>query len=216
MSKRDVFVGYCHPGVVDGAFHDCIVNMLQVNPRIASVCSAEAGPWLPGVRNLLADQFMSTDLEWYLQLDADMVFNPDLPDKLIACYNDVSVENSIVSGLYFGYIGRVRHAWPQLYDIDGKPVYGYQPNTLNPSFSTGGGAVMIHRSHLEKLGKPYFVCNETGKDQDQIFFQRLREDHGVQLYVHSGIQLGHRKTIIAGEGDFIASQQAQANARSGG
>src|ERR1700747_1480050 len=85
-SERSVFVGYCHPGVVDGAFHDSIVRMVQTNPLIATVCSAEAGPWLPGVRNMLAEAFMETDLEWYLQLDADMVFETNLPDRLIAAY----------------------------------------------------------------------------------------------------------------------------------
>lgn len=199
-AQPDVMIGYISGGKVDAVFEDCMLNLLY-HPRVGGRIAAESGPFLVGARNLVAKQFMDSPANWLFQLDADMVFPPEVLDILL---ESSKPEERIVAGLYFGFQSRVRHVWPQIYREDGDAVTGYTPDEdgFVPSFSTGGGAVLIHRSHLEKLGYPYFIQNENLKDQDQIFFHRLRAA-GIPLLIQTKAKFGHNKNIIIGEADFV-------------
>jgi len=131
----NIMIGYISGGMVEAAFEDCMLQLLY-HPRVGGRIAAESGPFLVGARNMVARQFMQSPAEWLFQLDSDMVFNPDVLDILLDGYDPT---HEIRAGLYFGFSGRARHAWPQIYKADGTPQMEYTPDAAGfvPSFSTG-------------------------------------------------------------------------------
>lgn len=201
MSRPTVVVGYCHGLQVDALFHDSLVKLLMAEGRrIKDVFSAESGPFLVPARNAVAQAFMASGADWLLQLDADMVFEPDLLSRLLA----VGTPGRLVSGLYFAH-DRTGSTWPLLWDADLRPIRQYPPNALVPVGGVGGGCLLIHRNHLTRLGSPYFRQEPTGQyDQDQTFAHDLAKV-GIPTFVHTGIQLGHAKRLVVTEATYRAT-----------
>lgn len=152
-------------------------------------------------RNYCIDQFLATEDEYLLFLDADVVPPVDGLEMLLAAGKDA------ISGLYPS----------QWYDFDDSRMgkrqnvfAGCDPKTneLIPAVgkgviqikSCGGGCLLLSRRALEQVEAPYFAFhyNERGQMDlgEDIYFGRKLEAAGIPLYAHMGVQCNHVKTVV--------------------
>ena len=167
--------------------------------------------------------------DWLFWIDTDAGFPPDIIDRLLEVADPQ--ERPIVGALAFTY--REEHAdglggwrcrptptifdWQNLGDQMGFTVrWGYPENTVVRCAGTGSHAILIHRSALlkiqEKYGNAWYdrIDNTTlGKavSEDLSFCMRANVV-GLPIYVHTGVQTSHQKTIWVGQDDYYAQNDA--------
>ncbi len=169
-------------------------------------------------RNRLCREFLRSEDEWLLMVDADAVLHPMTLLRLL------SWKQPVVSALAFSRYGpmfptvyrgrpadgrpgyRIQYgdvkAWLQEHPelISSEPVvlpFGRQEecdrNALYQVDRTGCHCVLIHRSALEEVAQPWFRAKEdfeNGAGEDFFFFERL-EAAGIPVYVDLGCMAGH-------------------------
>lgn len=138
-------------------------------------------------RNHLANKFLATTATYALWLDDDMVFQPDLADRLL------SQQQDIVTALYFG-------RYPPYYPM----AYLHSPSgnkyTFNPLRKwTGGlekidacgfGAILTHRRVFERIPPPWFSLKEDEHGED-MYFCALCADYDIPIFLDSATEVGH-------------------------
>ena len=223
-----VFLGWLHPNTVSTSFQTSLLGLLQHDAgrnilNFGDVRSSGYG--LPEARNFIASQVMATpNAEWLLFIDADMGFQPDALDRLLAVADPV--ERPIVGGLCFvwkdsqsdGYGGIRSEPMPTIYDfIDGdfKGRAHYPANTVLPVAATGTAFLLIHRTVLEKVydkfGQEWFTRAPRPKGglmgEDISFFARCGSLE-IPAFVHTGVRTTHHKEMFVAEQDFWESFHA--------
>ena len=199
IADQSVVIGYCHPGVVQGRFADSLLAMVLhserlVHGRVAKV----SGPRVAAARNEIVEHFLTTDAEWLLMVDADMI----LPHHLLERLSQVADadERPIVGGLCFSrdpdgcpfatlyYVdeGKLLHRltqWPQ-----GKVVEVH---------ATGAACLLIHRRVLEAVADSDYtqVWPEAPIGED-IAFCLQAVSLGFPIFVDTSLNVGHVKAQI--------------------
>ena len=151
-------------------------------------------------RNELAKKAIEIGAEYILWLDSDMVFDPDLLEKLMA---DMSEDVSMVSGVYFR---RTPPFTPVLYDkleIDenDNPSWTEFEDLPTEMFESGGvgfGCVLMKTAVAVSVFSKYlcFFDPIRGMGEDLSFCYRARQC-GYKVFVDPKIQCGHvTKTIV--------------------
>lgn len=179
------------------------------------------------IRNYGCRLFLDTadlgDAEWLWWCDTDMGFEPDMLEQLLAVADPVDAP--VVGALCFAMMesGRDRfHGFrfrivPTMYMLgtttDGHGsfcFYGpYPADTVVQVAGTGAACVLIHRSVLEKVrakwGDVWFDQIADSRDsvigEDLSFCLRLQA-LGVPIFVHTGAQTSHHKTMWVTEEDY--------------
>lgn len=229
MSEKDrtrekVVMAYLHPGHVDGAFMESVLDLLiydmAMHRRIVNGggrLAVQAGTNVAGPRNGLVTKFLEFgEADWLWMVDSDMTFRPDTLERLLDQADPV--EAPIVGGLCFGFDehGDIQ---PTLYGFAGDEhhpqvirYHEWKPDTMWQVAATGGACLLMHRSALEKMrdfdhprrpGKkgfndayPWF--QETEHDGtpvgEDITFCWRAALAGIPVYVNTGVQLGHIKS----------------------
>ena len=211
-----VVVGYVHPSDVAGCLHDSMMRlwMHDINGdrritdgggRVAKYSSAN----ICNARNGVVRQFLDeTQAEWLWMVDADMSFDPDTVDALLA---EADPERApIVGGLCFGVVDGELFA--TLYDIaqddDQSPhmirYHAWPENAMFQVTATGAACLLIHRSVLvamrERFPEPFPWFSEGvlgGKPMgEDVRFCINAGVLGFPVFVHTGIQIGHAKTTV--------------------
>jgi hypothetical protein len=150
---------------------------------------AEAALEVPGVTHLL----------W---LDDDMVWPPDMPQRLF----DLDV--AVAGALYFHREGPpipVPYEWA---DPDRQLVRSfldYPPDSVVTVGGLGMGATLVRADVFRALPPPWFRSDESG--EDVYFFDRLRKA-GIPAHLHTGIKCGHIGRAIVTEDDYRVHQSA--------
>lgn len=224
-AHHDVALGYVHPDQVDAAWHTSMMQLqrhdLMGPRRLFGEIHIGSGPRIAHSRNMVVSHFLGTSAEWLLMIDTDMVFGEDLLDRLLEVADPEGCP--IVGGLCFSG-GKTARVNPTLYvasvDDDGLPVVGivtdYPRDTLVQVDATGAACLLVHRSVYEKLHEtwgektvnPWFAETEHAMrefGEDITFCMRARQA-GFPIRVHTGIQVGHRKTHILSEDTFTEQQ----------
>lgn len=233
MGNGKVVLGYCSPGEVRTEWHESLLGLVAADARrpqadriIAGRLGMTSSANIAGARNTIAKAFLDGPHEWLLMVDADMVFDPDAVDQLLAAADPDRAP--IVGGLCFGVEGD--RLFPTLYDIGGTPDrpevlrYGeYPPNTLFRVFATGAAFLLIHRSALERIrdyregGRgfgdvfPWFqettFRDAAGRDvmpmSEDVTFCWRAGVVGVPIHVHTGVSVGHVKPRVLTEELFL-------------
>lgn len=145
-------------------------------------------------RNKLCKTALDGGFDRVLWLDSDMVFNPDLMNRLSA-HLDAGLE--IVSGLY---VTRKKPIKPVVYEDmgikDGKPyatpIKDYPKDTAFEVEAFGFGAVMMTADLIGRIGKKFGLpfSPVLGFGEDLSFCARAK-DVGARLVCDPTIQLGH-------------------------
>lgn len=217
-------VAYLHPGEIPTAFHDSLVGLLMHQAergRIVGKIDRRNGANLSPGRNWVAATFLAeTEADWLLFLDADMVFEPDLLDRLVEAADPL--ERPVVSGLYFGR-SEDGTPFPQMYALveaaerPGEVIsarFEDYPKGLVEVFGAGAGCMLIHRRVLELMREraadpvfPWFqetsAINGRYTSEDLTFCHRVRE-LGLPVYVDTRIVCGHSKDLVIDEALFEA------------
>jgi hypothetical protein len=162
--------------------------------------------------------------EWLLMIDSDMVFSPEQVDKLMGVADPV--ERPLLGGLCFGG-GRSGVMFPTIYRLR-RPgpnqdpvevVKDYPPDALCAADATGAAFLLMHRDLLikmhEKWGEsnsPWFIEGSEYKGmafgEDWAFCMRAKQ-LGYQLYIHTGVKIGHTKPQILDEPAYLAYRERE-------
>lgn len=184
--------------------------------RIHSFVPRLAGPCLGIYRNLAVDHFLETDADMILFADSDMEYEDDTLDRLLE-YIDPT-ERPVISGMYMMTLDEgvrpslfYRKNWKGEDGEDQIRMIAHDPAIDGPIpedelvkvDGTGAGCLLIHRSILEAMAKVYGKPRPWfGEDifdgviyGEDFFFNMRTAQMGFPTYVHTGIQLGHYKTI---------------------
>jgi hypothetical protein len=148
-----VQIAYAHNGNLRFEFHIAVMNMTKheaMNGRELGEVAA-GGSYIVQNRNVLCSKFLESDSEWMLMMDTDMVFPPDMIERMLK-YAD-PVERPILSALYFTSLyGKWLPVW-LVEDDAGLPIpfIDIELGEVYELHSTGMGFIMIHRTVLEKM-----------------------------------------------------------------
>lgn len=152
-------------------------------------------------RNELAHKAFEFSADYVLWLDSDMVFDPDLLERLMERMNDDKID--IISGVYYR---RTPPFSPVLYknltiDKDGRcqwEEYTDLPDELFEAAGIGFGCVLMRTSVLMNVFAKYLdmFTPLPGAGEDLSFCWRAREC-GYKIHVDPAIQCGHvAKTVV--------------------
>ena len=243
-ARERVCVAYPHPSEVDSRFHKSMLDLFVWDAHHeghivggGAHLPIGSGAQITKVRNGIVRDFLdNTDAQWLWCIDADMEFERDTLDRLLAAAHPK--DRPIVGGLCFALLrGDAVEVAPTLYDwrpdlSDGfKRRLQYEPDKLTKVGATGAACILIHRSVLVAIrdatkedGSPKFpnpwpwfaesIFGEDSLSEDLTFCLRAGS-LGFPIYVDTGIRIGHVKPIVIDEDAYIAQSQflqAQAEA----
>ena len=167
-------------------------------------------------RDKLADIAIDDGFDRVLWLDSDMVFAPDLWQRLNA---DLDEGREFVTGLYFTRKVPVKPVVYKTLKIERegeflKPVAehfdDYPEAEIFPVAGCGFGAVMMTADLLrrirERCGLPFLPG--AGLGEDLAFCMRARE-LGTEIWCDSRVKLGHVGSVVYDEETYRAVQAAQ-------
>jgi hypothetical protein len=217
-----IVIGYISPGQVATRFMDSYMDLVLTDSRITGRISVISGPRIAAARNDIVRNFLAMPSlpEWLLMLDSDMTFDSDITERLIDAAHEKI--RPVIGGLCFGG-GRVGVPFPTIYKmIDPRKNGGkvtevlesYPQDALCKVDATGAACLFMHRELLSQMQDQFrlmpdghvnphpwfaetvFQGHEYG--EDWTFCMRLKQMK-VPLYVHTGIKLGHVKTVLFDE-----------------
>jgi len=221
--SEKVVISYLHPGLVHGAFMECVVDLLvydtafhkrivQGGGRLAT----QAGANLSGPRNGLVRKFLEYGkADWLLMLDSDMTFKPNLVEALLEFADPEQAP--IVGGLCFGFDDK-GDIQPTLFGLMGDEahpqVIRYHEWPVEAMFqvaATGAACLLMHKSALQAMRDFQHPARPGKRGFNDAFpwFQELEHDGtpvsediafcwraglvGIPVYVNTAVQLGHIK-----------------------
>ncbi|MDM4722763.1 glycosyltransferase [Micromonospora sp. WMMA1363] len=222
-TQEKVVMAYLHPGQVDGAFMESVLDLLiydmAMHRRIVNGggrLAVQAGTNVAGPRNGLVKKFLEFgEAEWLWMVDSDMTFRPDTLERLLDQADPQKAP--IVGGLCFGFDehGDIQ---PTLYGFAGDEhhpqvirYHEWKPDCMWQVAATGGACLLMHRSALELMrdfdhprrpekgfnaAYPWFQETEhdgTPVGEDITFCWRAALA-GIPVYVNTGVHLGHIKS----------------------
>lgn len=155
-----VCVAYCHPvGEVGARFHtsllDLIVRDHATSGHVVAHMPLSSGANIVTARNKIVKTFLeSTTCEWLWFLDADMTFQPDTLDRLLASAD--KKERPIMGGLCFALLkGEAQEIVPTLYGFSQAQQMvrynGFPENQVVQVVGTGAACLLVHRSVFETI-----------------------------------------------------------------
>ena len=202
-----IVIGYCHGADVAYCFHESLIRAIaELGPdvigHIQGVAAGAMG--LDRARNEICERFLETKAEWLLFIDADMQFKPQDIRKLLLSAHPT--KRPVVGGLCFKLQGMNPEYGPVLVPTifkDSAPVMDY--SGMQRCDATGAAFLLIHRSVLRRMKTNWFSYHSSQEhiSEDWAFCNRLGE-LGIPLYVNTEVKIGHQKSIILEERDFIS------------
>jgi hypothetical protein len=170
-----VTIGYIAPGDVSMIFMDSVDRMkryeLARTGMWLGMISRKAGSgWIAGARNFVTAEFMRSESDWLLFIDADMGFPEWAVHRMVGVARGGESFKPIIGGLCFSLSttdwdpetnGETFECFPTIGiwnrnedgDILGyKYVLEYEKDSVLHVDSSGAAMLLIHRSALEKIG----------------------------------------------------------------
>jgi hypothetical protein len=214
MKQNDkVAIAWCHTGSIDTEFGLSIMQAIRTFPkRIGDFYCVEGTGLLAKSRNIMVKHFLDeTTDDWLFMLDADERFSTET-FKLL-CDTAHHIDRPIVAGLYFAALweGLNLRPVPLLFTANEEqglqPLDEYPENSIIQVAAAGTGALLMHRSALQKLRE---VAGDDHKDwawfqdgpignnkwlsEDLMFCSRLT-DNQIPIHAHTGAVLQHHKSM---------------------
>jgi len=208
-------IGCVHPGVVRAEFcASLLATAMEGKTPLDSVLMLASGPNISTARNRVVDDFLERQrAPWLLMVDTDMVWSSDALDRLIAAADPNN--RPIVGGLCFSQDGA--DAYPVMYELgendNGSVAFvrytTWPEDGLQRVSATGAAFLLMHRRALRKIAAntedkaaPWFretaVAPLALMGEDMTFCLRAASA-GLPIYVHTGIQIGHIKSVMLGK-----------------
>lgn len=180
-----------------------------------TVVGFEMGSLVYNARNNLARQAIKAEADWVLWLDSDMVFEPNLLQKMLS----VCTENNIdfLTALCFR---RKPPYTPCLFDrldrVDNGASYTALMSVPDGRFQVGGcgfAGVLLSTDVLMSVASKFngrMFDPFEGFGEDVAFCWRARQC-GYEIWCDSDIEMGHVGQCIVTRSYFEAYQQQQNN-----
>ena len=167
-------------------------------------------------RNYMLNEYLKSDVDYILWLDADQIYPPDIIDKLVKA--DVDIIGSV-------YYKRGEPYNPVVYLKNGKKKNPYRPVDLRkyPKVhlevdGIGFGGMLVKTDVYRKLGdEKWFRYGKnfgrpdktTDKETHDLIFCQTAQRHGYKIYVHNGVRCLHIAEVPIGEEDYDRSHNAK-------
>lgn len=200
--KPKIALSYIHPGSVRHEFMDSVIHVLNDERYDIVRGRVQSGTNVQVARNEMTRWFLQSDREWMWFLDADMVFDGDIPGKLIAH------DKPIVSALYLGQgVGGDPFVVGHRYSTDGSLLSYLKRDDLDGLTEVAGvgmGCCMIRRDVLEAMGEnghPHQWPFAMGGLQnsylgEDVGFCVRAGSMGYKSYIDGDAFVGHVKSFI--------------------
>lgn len=219
-SSETVAIGWIDPGLVDGMFAVRLFELARFrSERIGGMIRVE-GSLLSRQRNEVIAAFLDDyEADWLMFIDSDEQLTVSAFDKW--CEAAHALERPVVAGLVFSTLsqGIMPTPTPAIFTscADGvsvAPIMDYPVNKIIPIDAAGTGALMVHRSVLQKI-RDTATDDEADRwcwfrdlpvggkwlGEDLYFCRRIREA-GFKLHAHTGVVLSHRRRFWLDERPF--------------
>ena len=222
MSKS-VAIAYIHPGQVSSYFTESLIASLfwdhQRRRRIKNIYQEWSSANVSSARNTVTERFLSRhDADWLLWIDSDMQWDPRDIDVVLDAAD--AKDRPIIGGLCFGMAhGSLFPTLYQFAELDGNlttvRVREYERDALVRCAATGAAWLLIHRDVLQAMKDrefnaafPWFQETQNGSEPvgEDITFCLRAGICGFPIFVHTGIRVGHHKSIVLTEQMFDAER----------
>lgn len=201
-----VIVAWMDDGELDGVFAESLLALVTVgtlNRVVTGWFRYETGPVLDLARNQVTEQFLRTEGDWLLFVDSDMIFTPDLVDRLLAVADPV--ERPVVVPVCYGMVKKYG-VFPTVFrHIDGQFAIWFDHPTDQPFQvdACGAGCLLIHRSVFERtrgmVGRWWdhlLIAGDKPLGEDLAFCVRLGMA-GIPIFADPSLDVKHLKVKIA-------------------
>jgi hypothetical protein len=215
-NHMDVLIGYARPDEYAGQFGDCLADLMVhdavKNKRVGYRLAYISGPRISEARNGIVRTALgksAPEVKYVWMIDADMAFPRTHLDDMLAVmesHDDMTILGSLAfAGGRSPFLNPVIYAEtpgsePRRFEL----VKDYPDNTLTRVAATGAACLLIRRDALIDIWRknsekahPWFEETTNGEIQygeDVTFCMRAREA-GHEVYVHTGMEVGHMKTM---------------------
>jgi GT2 family glycosyltransferase len=174
------------------------------------------GPTVAGSRNVVVEEFLKTENDWLFFVDGDMgIYLSDL----YRLY-DTAINNNlkIITATYFSYDRKSKKSFPVAFvknkNGTNQPadISGLRDLDFFEIEFCGAGALLIHRSVLEKTSQTVFekrvwfydIDLKTNKrvGEDYFFCQRAKE-MGEKVYISPKVLVDHYKMVPINKDHYL-------------
>lgn len=246
-------LAYIHPGEVAGAFMESVTTLMLADASGArrivgphgGIISMQSSPRIAEARTQVVLEFLKADgpvadAEWLWFVDADMTFDHEALEQLVASAIDNDAD--VMGGLCFAG-GRGGRLYPTVYRLlrdersgtpHVEPVMDYPRHAVVKVGATGAACMLIRRSLLVAMAAPHphgfgtladgrpnpypwFVeglVDKDGRPMGEDIAFCLRAAHlQAGIYIDTAVKVGHVKSYELNEELFDltrALQSAQA------
>lgn len=207
-------VAFIHPGQTSAFFTTSMMAMLlhdqHADRRIVGLLNEWSSANVSAARNSLTGKFVEDypQADWLLWVDADMAWEHDALDALLA--NADPVKAPVVGGLCFGASND--RLFPTIYQMGerkGLPVTvrvdDYPDDSMVQCAATGAAFLLVHRTVLETVRDrafnavfPWFQETELSgypAGEDLTFCLRAGIC-GFPVHVNTAVHVGHHKSRL--------------------
>lgn len=167
-------------------------SILQTSGEHITNIHVESGYTIPidEKRNKCVEKFLATECTHLLFWDSDTIGIPGAIEKLLKANKPVIGATVYKKGgdhvPCFGF-------WVPERQIYRTPL-PFPYNQIMPVDMVGTGFMLIAREVFEKVPPPWFQCYDKGNAQEDIYFCLKAKKFGFQVYVDTGLNLGHIAT----------------------
>lgn len=185
-----------------------LVNYAAINGITIVDVGMTARQMVDDARNQLAETFLSTSTEWLFWMDSDMTFPKETLVELFKVAEEKDAK--LVTGVYYQRKGNnMPVLWSRGDQTESGQVSGIgskraetnkyvgsflfpHPDKKEPStcHAAGFGCVLVHRSVLEVMDRPWFQFIKGSCSEDFYFFVNAAE-LGFKLWYTPTLELGH-------------------------
>jgi len=213
-----ITIGITSPGYVVTDFMTSILDVARSQKQLGQFISLQGSGVISRLRNQVVATFLEkTTDDWLLQIDTDQRFTVDHFKKLISAAD--KNERPIVSGVVHGgwevgelYLEPVPCIFKLGSDNGLYAIHEYEEDSVIEIDACGTGAIIIHRSVLERFVKesdPVHQGDKWGFYQDMPLHKEwVGEDllwciraksFGYKLHAHTGVQMEHQRKMWVGQ-----------------
>lgn len=209
--KERIAIGWCDNGMVEGKFMSGVTStILEASKQKINIVNTirVQGNQIARQRQSLWDFWSkSSDTEWLLWVDSDIVLTPQILKSLWEVADKKT--KPVVSGTYF--VSReneqtMMEPLPALYMESGniyrtQVIHPLPVDQVIPVDVAGFGIILMHRSIIEPVNNAAGELSVFGENQqaadnfisEDVSFCRNLKKAGVQLYAHTGAIVQHMK-----------------------
>lgn len=162
----------------------CLLELVALGGYEFHIIVAEEGYSVAENRNYIVVQALNNKSDYLLMIDDDMIFPPDILNRLIANDKDIC-----------GVAFHPRCENEKMKRFDETHYANLKDNKLFESNAAGTGIILIKCEVFERIPRPWFMFEyyETGqcKIGEDWYFSKKAKELDFKIYIDPTIEVGH-------------------------